>query len=46
MLVNTMIDDLATRIAIASDRVSKALQEMRNEQEELNARSSRFAKIA
>ena len=44
-LVTAMIDDLGRRIAIASDRVAEALQQMQHRLDELNERSSRFAKV-
>jgi len=44
-LVTAMVDDLAARIAIASERISAAVQEMGHRLDELNARSSRFAKV-
>jgi AcrR family transcriptional regulator len=44
-LGTAMIDDLAARIAVASGRLGEAVQEIRRRFEELNTRSTRFAKV-
>lgn len=44
-LVTAMVDDLAARIAVASGRLGKAVQEIGRRFDELNARSARFAKV-
>ena len=45
-LVTAIVDDLAARIAIASERIGEALREIARRGDELNIRSARFAKIS
>jgi hypothetical protein len=44
-LVTAMVDDLAARVAVASGRLSEAVQEIGRRFDQLNARSARFAKV-
>jgi hypothetical protein len=45
-LVSAMLDELAPRIAIATDRLDEALNEIGHGFEELKARGVRFAKVS